>query len=869
MRRHIKLRHGTTVALTALLAGSVALPVGAGEIVTHADGEGVPAVRYAGDDRFDTAALIGTDDTATGASYDGDDVILTRGDDFPDGLAGSLLAGRAQAPVLLTETDSVPDTTWDALEEIGPATIHLLGGPVAISEAVEAELEDAGYAINRIDGEDRYETAAKIGRNHAGEGVETAIVALGTNFPDALVAGPVSAVGRIPLLLTQRDALPAVTAEALEDLGTTTVLLAGGTDAVSDAVQAEIEAMGITVQRVAGETRYETALEFADWGVENLGFATSHVNLATGEKFPDALALAAHAAFDYSGPAPIVLTPSSTLDESTEGWLRDHASADNSAIHVGGGTVAIEDDVVEAARAAFSPANWTTPQMFADGLMVDRAATHLQAFQDIATANGNNRASSTPGYDASLDYVKGLLDEAGYDTTIDPFEFDYFEELSDPTFGQDGGDEAPRTFVEAETDTLATADFATMSFSGSGTLDGAPLQAVDLAISGNEADSTSGCETEDFASFTPGNVALMQRGACAFATKVENAFTAGAVGAIVFNQGNGEDREDVFFGTLGGPVDGDGDGEPDGPAFSASYDVGVSLANDDASGDDVTVDMVTDTLIERRESANLLAETPGGDPDNVVMAGAHLDSVTEGPGIQDNGTGSAAILEVALQLARSEAPVENKLRFAWWGAEENGLVGSTDYVLTELVTDDGSQFNAEGEKVALYLNFDMIGSPNFARFIYDGDGDAFGIGDAGSGVIEQGFAEFFDSVDLAHEPTEFSGRSDYFAFQAYGMPTGGLFTGAEGVKTPAQVDLYGGVAGEAYDRCYHQACDTYANVNFVVFEEMLAAVGHEVYAYALSTTEVESAAASDGGARAPASAGAMASGDDEHARAER
>lgn len=865
MTRVRETHRGTTTEETAhgchstvgLLAAGLAIPAGAGEIETHADGDAVPAVRYAGDDRFDTAALIATDDTDARATFDTDDVILARGDLFPDGLAGSLLSGAVNAPVLLTLPDVLPYTTQAALDELDPATVHVLGGPDAVDPALEEALEDDGYAVNRVGGIDRFETAVRIAAE-ANTGADTAIVALGTNFPDALVAGPLSAVGGFPLLLTATDVLPEVTAQALQDLDISTVLLAGGPNAVSPGVEDAIEDLGIDVQRVFGDTRYETATAFADWAVANLGFTTTHVNLATGEKFPDALTLAAHAAADYSGPAPIVLTPTGFLPESTEMWLRDHAEPDNTAIHVAGGEMAIADDVVAAARAAFTPAGWTTPAMFADGLQMERARAHLQAFQNIADANGGNRASSQPGYDASIDYVKARLDDAGYETEVQEFAFDYFEELSEPSFAQTAGDEGARTFTAAYGDNEAP-DFATMSFSGTGTVEDDTLEPVDLSLDA-PADSTSGCEEADFDAFDAGNVALMQRGACAFAVKAANAFAAGAIGAIIMNTGT-DGAEDLFFGTLGGPIDTDEDGEPDGPVITTGHPLGVSLA-DDAEDGDVTVSIDVEALNEVRETSNLLAETPGGDPNNVVMAGGHLDSVETGPGINDNGTGVAAVLETALQLARSDAPVTNKVRFAFWGAEESGLVGSTHYVDTVLINEDFTALTPEGEAVALYLNFDMVGSPNFARFVYDGDGDTFGVGDAGSGVIESGFVDFFDAAGLANEPTEFSGRSDYAEFQVAGIPTGGLFTGAEVEKSREQVRLYGGVAGEAYDRCYHAECDTMSNVNFIVFEQMLKAIGHEVYTYALSTDDVEAAASQeDGGARAPARAGA--SGGDE------
>lgn len=859
-------RFSAVVAVTGLWAVTAAVPVGAGEIVAHDDGDTVPAYRYAGDDRYETATLIATDDSATGASHDTDTVLLTRGDDFPDGLAGSYLSGVYDAPVLLTGTDSLPATTEQALEDLAPTKVILLGGPIAISEDVEASLEADGYGVARVEGPDRYGTAAAIAARGAdGADVETAIVALGTNFPDALVAGPLSAEGGLPLLLTAHGELPDVTADALTDLGVSNVLLAGGPVAVAPEVEAEIEALDITVDRVDGPDRYGTATEFADWAVANLGFTTSHVNLATGQKFPDALTLGAHAAADYAGPSPVLLTSTTELSTATEDWLMAHADADNTAIHVGGGTVAIEHDVVEAARAAFTPGGWTTPARFAASMDVDDARAHLQAFQDIATANGGHREASSPGYDASIDYVKGLLDEAGYVTEVQEFDFDYFEETADPTFSQVDGEDGPQDFTWADTPDATDADFATMSYSGTGTVVDAPITAVDLSIAGDEADSTSGCEEADFAGFPAGDVALVQRGACAFATKAQNAFANDASGVIIFNQGNGgDDRTDVFFGTLGGPIDVDGTPGPDGPVISASYDVGVALANDDAAGTEASVSIDVEALNEVRSSANLLAETPGGDPNNVVMAGAHLDSVEEGPGINDNGTGTAALLEIALELAEQDAPVNNKLRFAWWGAEESGLVGSDEYVFSELIEPDFSDLTPAGKAVALYLNFDMVGSPNFARFIYDGDADTFGVGDEASGVIEHGFEDYFAAAGLATEPTEFSGRSDYAAFQIAEIPSGGLFTGAEGIKTAAQVDLYGGVAGEAYDRCYHAACDTMSNVNFVVFEQMLRAIAHEIYSYALSTAEVD-AASGRTTARAPAAA--PAAGGPQHAYA--
>ncbi len=239
----------------------------------------------------------------------------------------------------------------------------------------------------------------------------------------------------------------------------------------------------------------------------------------------------------------------------------------------------------------------------------------------------------------------------------------------------------------------------------------------------------------------------------------------------------------------------------------------------------------TDTFRGVATTSNVIAESPGGNPDNVVMVGAHLDSVNAGPGIQDNGSGSAAILEVAQNMAKSN-PV-NKVRFALWGAEESGLVGSTYYV-DNLTTEELAD-------IALYLNFDMIGSPNYVFFVYDGD-DSDGVGapagPAGSAEIEALFESYYNQIGEPFKGTDFSGRSDYGPFIANGIPAGGLFTGAEGIKTPEEVAIWGGTAGNQYDPCYHLACDTYDNVSLKALEVNSDAVAYAVLSYAYSTEAV-------------------------------
>jgi len=213
--------------------------------------------------------------------------------------------------------------------------------------------------------------------------------------------------------------------------------------------------------------------------------------------------------------------------------------------------------------------------------------------------------------------------------------------------------------------------------------------------------------------------------------------------------------------------------------------------------------------------------------------GAHLDSVTEGPGINDNGSGSASILETARQMASLKIKPANRVRFAFWGAEEFGLLGA-EYYAAHLSTRDLKD-------IALNLNFDMVASPNFVRFVYDGDGSGTGTGTKGpngSGVIEGIFNDYFSTQGLATAPTAFDGRSDYGPFIDRGIPAGGLFTGAEGVKTAAEAAVYGGTAGVAYDQCYHKACDDITNVNTTALDQMSDAIADSILQFAMTTSAV-------------------------------
>lgn len=465
-----------------------------------------------------------------------------------------------------------------------------------------------------------------------------------------------------------------------------------------------------------------------------------------------------------------------------------------------------------ALAAGAQAATPTDTSELRDAVTVEGVRAHQAAFQAIADANGGNRQAGTAGHEASIEYVQAQLDAAGYTTWLQPFSYER-ETLVSSTFEETAPGSVTYEFLE---------DYYYMEGSGATT---APVTAVDLALDA-PATSTSGCEPEDFAGFPAGDIALMQRGACSFEQKTLNAIAAGASGVIIFNQGDSptEDRSGLFAGTLGATF-------ADIPVVSAPFAVGAELAATEGLELHLAIDLQFVTV----ETANLLADSPTGRTDRTVVVGGHLDGVEEGPGINDNGSGTAAMLETALQIAALDIDLENRIRFAFWSGEEDGLLGSTYYV---------SQLSkSEIKDTAVNLNFDMVGSPNAVNFVYDGDGSAFGLtGPNGSDLIEGVFTDFFDAAGSATVETAFDGRSDYLGFINAGIPAGGLFTGAEGIKTEEEAAIFGGTAGEAYDPCYHAACDTYDNVSLETLDLMSDAIAHATLTFAETTSAVNGTA---------------------------
>lgn len=433
-------------------------------------------------------------------------------------------------------------------------------------------------------------------------------------------------------------------------------------------------------------------------------------------------------------------------------------------------------------------------QILVREVTADGANRHLRAFQRIADQNGGTRAANTLGYTASVEYVAGKLRSAGFIVTTP--EFTYDELIID----------AASLVVGATTYGIAQMRFSPDTAIGGVT---APLAVV-------AEDATPGCESADYAGIAAGAIAVVRRGACTFAQKTTVAADAGAVAIVISNN-----VDEDLFGTLGadGPI----------PAGGVTKATGDDLAA--MSSATATIDLRDHP--ETRASRNVIAQTRTGRTDNVVMSGAHLDSVPAGPGINDNGSGSAALIEIATKLGGSPK-INNAVRFAWWGAEELGLKGSNAYVA-------GLTFEEQLD-IALYLNYDMIASPNAGYFVYDGDdSDAAGVGPGpvGSAQIEQTFNQFLnDRRHVQTEGTDFDGRSDYGAFIAAKIPSGGLFTGAEAIKTADQVALWGGTADVAFDPCYHQACDTLLNIDRLALDRNLDAAAWAAGVYAYSTEDI-------------------------------
>lgn len=327
----------------------------------------------------------------------------------------------------------------------------------------------------------------------------------------------------------------------------------------------------------------------------------------------------------------------------------------------------------------------------------------------------------------------------------------------------------------------------------------------DLILVENE-----GCQESDFPASVHGNIAFIKRGVCPFGTKSENAGRKGAIAAVVYNY-----EKDPVSGTLGTP-------SPDHIAtFGLSGEDAAPVLTKLKKGKRVDGIAYIDAEVNQILTVNIIAQTTEGDPENCVMLGAHSDSVTEGPGINDDGSGSLSLIEVATQLTKFS--VSNCVRFAWWAGEEEGLLGS-DYYVASLPEE-------ENKKIRLFMDYDMMGSPNFAYQIYNATN---ALNPIGSEELRDLYIKWYEDQGLNYTFIPFDGRSDYDGFIRNGIPGGGIATGAEGIKTKEEEKMFGGKAGDWYDPCYHQLCDDVGNVNVTAWVVNTKLIAHSVATYARS-----------------------------------
>ncbi|KAL7791524.1 aminopeptidase [Trichoderma ceciliae] len=322
--------------------------------------------------------------------------------------------------------------------------------------------------------------------------------------------------------------------------------------------------------------------------------------------------------------------------------------------------------------------------------------------------------------------------------------------------------------------------------------------------------ANNGCDASDYPKNVKGNIALILRGTCTFGEKSTRAKSAGAKAAVIYNN-----VPEALSGTLELPV------EDHVATFGLDGAEGSKLADKLAGGHSIYTTAYIDAEVKQVQTTNVLAQTEQGDPDNCVMLGGHSDGVAAGPGINDDGSGSISVLEVAVQLTKFK--VNNCVRFAWWSAEEEGLLGSDFYA--------ASLSEEENQKVRLFMDYDMMASPNFAYQIYNATNAENPVG---SEELRDLYVDWYESKGLNYTFIPFDGRSDYDGFIRAGIPAGGIATGAEAVKTEEEAEMFGGRAGEWLDPCYHQLCDDVGNLNHTAWEVNTKLIAHSVATYARS-----------------------------------
>ena len=445
-------------------------------------------------------------------------------------------------------------------------------------------------------------------------------------------------------------------------------------------------------------------------------------------------------------------------------------------------------------------------------ITTEALVAHAEALEAISLGNTLSRSSMSPGYLRAMNYIKKQLAGTGLNVWEQQFECHQFFETDFPVLSMVSP--APAVYAWGT-------DYQTITYSGFGDLTAEVAFIKPVFPPGPTPDtSTDGCVASDFKGINvTGRIAVIQRGSCDYIVKAMNAKSRGAAAVLIFNEGT-PGRTDTVVGSL------PSDSTVGIPVVGISHALGKELHDRYVAGAAITLRVAVTGMNVTVPTYNLFAETVAGRDDQVIVIGAHLDSVTEGPGANDNGSGAIALLEVSRRIALNGYTPKNKIRFAWWGAEEIGMFGSQYYLNT--------LSPKELKNIAMNLNVDSIASHNFVRGVEDSDlsdtindpRTIYKTTPAGSGAIERVLLDYFHTNNLPTKPTPLSGSTDYEAFAQHGIPFGGLYTELDGIKTEAEALLFGGTAGLPYDACNHIACDTVSYMNTQIFTENTRAIAH-------------------------------------------
>ncbi|MFI0411696.1 M28 family peptidase [Actinomadura sp. 3N508] len=442
---------------------------------------------------------------------------------------------------------------------------------------------------------------------------------------------------------------------------------------------------------------------------------------------------------------------------------------------------------------------------------------HIRVFDRIAARNGGVRATGTPGFEASARYATRVLTAAGY--RVHQQQVPYTDYRID----------AESAAVTAP----ATRQVRALVMRWSPVTPPGGLDAH-LVVPRATAGDAAGCSAADYDGLpVAGSIVLVRRGSCGYTAQQRVAAGLGARAMLIYLATPSPDN--IYrlhaFNPQAFTI----------PVASVTQTQAEQLAQE-AAQHQVRLRLDLRGHEVAGVTTNLFAETRGGGDGRTVMAGAHLDSVTEAPGINDNAAAAAALMATALRLAPHQDKVRHKVRFALWGAEELIDIGSYHYVC--------NLPPAERAKIALYLNFELIAAPNGVRFVLDGDASeqppGTPPGPAGSQVVEKVFKDYFDDAGLPYESHDLRAvGSDHEPFMAAGIPVGGLNGGVLGVKTAAQAARFGGTAGQLYDHCYHQPCDTISNLDRRALGENVPAIAWAVGRFALDVSDLPAAGAQE------------------------